>query len=127
MKKSSGFSATFLIAAPVSICSNDQFDGVFHLAAQSHPHGVRPPFYTQQVNAVGTLNLLEGLPRDTRFMFCSTSEVYGAPDLKEGERISEDWPITTVNPYASSKAASDIFVQERIRNGFVDGVITRAF
>jgi len=104
------------------------FHGVFHLAAQSHPPtSFALPFYTQQVNVIGTMNLLEGLPKSTRFMFCSTSEVYGAPDLKVGERISEDWPITTVNPYASSKAMIDIFLQERIRNGFVDGFITRAF
>lgn len=105
-----------------------EYDGVFHLAAQSHPPtGFALPFYTQQVNTVGTLNLLEGLTPKTRFMFCSTSEVYGAPDLREGEKIAEDWPIKTTNPYASSKAAIDIFLQERINNGFVDGFITRAF
>lgn len=105
-----------------------KFDGVFHLAAQSHPPtGFALPFYTQQVNVVGTLNLLESLPGGTRFMFCSTSEVYGAPDLQEGQRITEDWPITTVNPYASSKAMIDIFLQERMRNGFVNAFITRAF
>jgi GDP-mannose 4,6-dehydratase len=112
----------------VDLFSKNDFDGVFHLAAQSHPPtGFALPYYTQQVNTVGTLNLLEELPKKTRFMFCSTSEVYGAPDLEDGQKISEDWPITTVNPYASSKAASDIFMQERIRNGFVDGFITRAF
>jgi GDP-4-dehydro-6-deoxy-D-mannose reductase len=106
-------------------------DGVFHLAAQSHPPtGFKIPFYTQDINVVGTLSLLKAMldfmPR-TRFMFCSTSEVYGAPDLQDGQKIAEEWPITTVNPYASSKAMIDIFLQERIRNGFVDGFITRAF
>ncbi|RPI55034.1 MAG: NAD-dependent epimerase/dehydratase family protein [Deltaproteobacteria bacterium] len=113
------------------VFSKAMFDGVFHLAAQSHPPtGFALPFYTQAVNVVGTLNLLNGMMKfqpDTRFMFCSTSEVYGAPDLQEGERITEDWPLTTVNPYASSKAMIDIFLQERIRNGAIDGFITRAF
>jgi GDPmannose 4,6-dehydratase len=117
------------------VFSETQFDGVFHLAAQSHPPtSFRLPFYTQEVNVAGTMNLLGGLycgmnslrPK-TRFMFCSTSEVYGAPNLQEGDRIDENWPISTVNPYASSKAAVDIFLQERIRNGFLDGFITRAF
>ena len=109
-----------------------EFDAIFHLAAQSHPPtGFAQPFYTQQVNVVGTLNLLEGMDRyhrsRPRFMFCSTSEVYGAPEIKSGEKVSEDWPIRTVNPYASSKAAMDLFLQERINNCIVDGFITRAF
>jgi GDP-4-dehydro-6-deoxy-D-mannose reductase len=108
-----------------------KFDGIFHLAAMSHPPtSFKIPFYTQDVNVVGTLHLLEAMQDyspETHFMFCSTSEVYGAPDLKPGEKITEDWPITTVNPYASSKAMIDIFFQERIRNGFLKGFITRAF
>jgi GDP-mannose 4,6-dehydratase len=116
----------------LEIFKKTDFDGIFHLAAQSHPPtGFMLPFYTQEVNVVGTLNLLEGMSREqppnTRFMFCSTSEVYGAPNLKPGEKIAEDWPLATVNPYASSKAMMDIFLQERMNNGFVNAFITRAF
>lgn len=109
----------------------EKFDGVFHLAAQSHPPtSFKLPFYTQDVNVAGTLNLLEAvsdLQPETHFMFCSTSEVYGAPELKEGESITEEWPIAPMNPYACSKAMIDLFFQERIRNGFLKGFITRAF
>jgi GDP-4-dehydro-6-deoxy-D-mannose reductase len=108
-----------------------KYDGIFHLAAQSHPPtGFKLPFYTQDVNVSGTLNLLEAVSLyqpETHFMFCSTSEVYGAPDIKFGDKIHENWPIQTVNPYASSKAMIDIFFQERINNGFLNGFITRAF
>lgn len=108
-----------------------KYDGIFHLAAQSHPPtGFSLPFYTQDINVVGSLYLLEALSvlqPSTRFMFCSTSEVYGAPNLKKGEKITEDYPIRPINPYASSKAMIDLFFQERINNGYLNGFITRAF
>ena len=107
------------------------FDGVFHLAAQSHPPtGFQLPFYTQEVNVIGTLYLLEAvteLQPNTFFLFCSTSEVYGAPELREGEKITENYPIKPINPYASSKAMIDIFLQERLKNNYLNGCITRAF
>ena len=108
-----------------------KFDGAFHLAAQSHPPtGFARPFYTQEVNVVGSLNLLEAITElqpEVHFMFCSTSEVYGAPELKEGEKIDEGFQIAPMNPYGASKAAVDLFFQERIRNNFLNGFITRAF
>jgi GDPmannose 4,6-dehydratase len=108
-----------------------KFDGVFHLAAQSHPPtSFEMPFHTQKINVIGTLNLLEALSEiqpETHFMFCSTSEVYGAPRLKENEKCNEDYPMKPINPYASSKARIDLFFQERIQNGFQRGFITRAF
>jgi len=113
------------------IFREQKFDGAFHLAAQSHPPtGFAQPFYTQDVNVVGSLNLLEAITElqpELHFMFCSTSEVYGAPELKDGEKIHEDYQIAPMNPYGVSKAAIDLFFQERIRNGFLNGFITRAF
>lgn len=109
----------------------EAYDGIFHLAAQSHPPtSFKLPFHTQDVNVAGTLYLLEAVWKflpDTHFMFCSTSEVYGAPELQEGERIHEGFPIRTINPYASSKAMIDIFFQERLNNEMMRGYITRAF
>lgn len=111
--------------------SGEKFDGIFHLAAQSHPPtSFKLPFYTQEVNVTGSLNLLEAvssLQPETRFMFCSTSEVYGAVELEKNDKIDEDYPIQPINPYASSKAMVDIFFQERIKNGYLNGFITRAF
>lgn len=113
------------------VMKQESYDGIFHLAAQSHPPtSFKQPFYTQDVNVAGTLYLLEAVWKflpDAHFMFCSTSEVYGAPDLKEGERIHEGFPIQTINPYASSKAMIDIFFQERFKNDMMKGFITRAF
>ena len=59
-------------------------------------------------------------------MFCSTSEVYG-DTCKDVGLLSIDTPIKPSNPYGASKAAMDLYVQERSSNGFLDGFVTRAF
>jgi nucleoside-diphosphate-sugar epimerase len=59
-------------------------------------------------------------------MFCSTSEVYG-DTCKDRGILSVTDPLTPHNPYAASKAAIDLYLQERFKNGFIKGFITRAF
>ena len=55
------------------------FDGIFHLAAQSHPPtSFLDPRGTFLANAVGTMNVAEAIRTHQpacRLMFCSTSEV----------------------------------------------------
>ena len=109
----------------------EKYDGIFHLAAQSHPPtGFSMPFYTFDVNIQGTLNLLEAVSEiqpETHLMFCSTSEVYGNPRLAPGQVMDETFPMAPINPYACSKAAVDLICQERFTNGYLNGFITRAF
>jgi len=107
-----------------------EFDGVFHLAAQSHPPtSFLAPISTFNTNVMGSLNLVTCVERhqkDCRFHFCSSSEVYG--DIcKETKILKEDSRIEPANPYGVSKAAIDLYVQERIRNKFITGFVTRAF
>ena len=112
------------------IFQTDAFDGVFHLAAQSHPPtSFADPVGTFESNVMGTVNLIQAVldyqPR-CRFMMCSTSEVYG----KSGEdkhMLGIADAIKPSNPYGVSKAACDIYVQERIKNADLDGFIVRAF
>ena len=59
-------------------------------------------------------------------MFCSTSEVYG-DSCKEKGILKVTDQLTPHNPYAVSKASIDLYLQERMKNGFVKGFITRAF
>jgi len=107
-----------------------RYDGVFHLAAQSHPPtSFLYPINTFQDNVIGSLNLIENLRRyqkDCKLMFCSTSEVYG-DTCKDIGVLNENSPLSPSNPYGNSKAAIDFYVQERCRNGFLHGYITRAF
>jgi GDP-mannose 4,6-dehydratase len=107
-----------------------KFDGVFHLAAQSHPPtSFDDPRGTFFANAVGTVNLAEAIRSVSpacRLMFCSTSEVYGAPAESEGP-IHENFPIRPVNPYGVSKAAADLYVRERAASEKLHFFVTRAF
>lgn len=108
--------------------SNNNFDGIFHLAAQSHPPtSFLDPVLTYEENVTTTVNLITAIQgTKTRFMFCSTSEVYG-DTCKDVGLLSVDTPLKPSNPYGASKAAMDLYVQERTANGFIDGFVTRAF
>ncbi len=106
----------------------ENYDGVFHLAAQSHPPtSFKDPILTWDENVNASVNIITSLEgTDTKLMFCSTSEVYGDA-CKEVGRLSTDMPLTPSNPYGSSKAAIDLYMQERTSNGFLNGFVTRAF
>jgi GDPmannose 4,6-dehydratase len=78
---------------------------VYHLAAQSHvavSFGV--PDYSAQVNALGTLRLLNAIREvglDARFYQASSSELYGG--LPGSEPQDEHTPFTPRSPYSTGK------------------------
>ena len=113
-----------------TVFEENQFDGVFHLAAQSHPPtSFRDPIGTMDTNVMGSANLIQVIQDhqdDCKLMFCSTSEVYGNVG-QDGRKIHWEDTILPANPYGASKAATDVYLQERMNNGFVKGFITRAF
>ncbi|MGD0652246.1 MAG: GDP-mannose 4,6-dehydratase [Verrucomicrobiia bacterium] len=112
------------------VFSSHQYDGVFHLAAQSHPPtSFVDPVGTFASNVQGSVNLIDVVQRHQKncsFMFCSTSEVYGDSGKTVGV-LKESSPLVPSNPYATSKASVDLYMQERCRNGYLNGYITRAF
>ena len=81
-------------------------DEVYNLGAQSHVAvSFETPEYTADVDAMGTLRLLEairllGLDRKTRFYQASTSELYG---LAQESPQSESTPFYPRSPYAVAK------------------------
>lgn len=110
-------------------------DVVIHTAAQpSHDWAAREPFTDFDVNAVGTLNLIEATRRhcpDATFIFTSTNKVYGdtpnrLPLVEQETRweidpahtyaggIREDMSIdmTKHSLFGASKVAADVVVQE---------------
>lgn len=107
-----------------------KFDGIFHLGAQSHPPtSFKDPMGTFAVNATGTINIVEAILEhqpNCKFMFCSTSEVYGAVAETRGF-ITEEFPIEPMNPYGVSKAAADLYVRERAISLNAPFFVTRAF
>ncbi|MBP7261366.1 MAG: dTDP-glucose 4,6-dehydratase [Bacteroidia bacterium] len=94
-----------------------QFDGVIHLAAESHvDRSIENPIEFVMTNVVGTVNLLnaarliwkDNLNRK-RFYHVSTDEVYGS--LDDGGFFLETTAYDPQSPYSASKASSDHFVR----------------
>jgi GDPmannose 4,6-dehydratase len=88
------------------IISEVQPDEVYNLGAQSHVAvSFESPEYTADVDATGTLRLLEairflGLEKKTRFYQASTSELYG---LVQEIPQKETTPFHPRSPYAVAK------------------------
>ncbi len=88
------------------IISEIQPDEVYNLGAQSHVAvSFEAPEYTADVDAMGTLRLLEairflGLEKKTRFYQASTSELYG---LVQEIPQKETTPFYPRSPYAVAK------------------------
>jgi GDPmannose 4,6-dehydratase len=88
------------------ILSEVEPDEVYNLGAQSHVAvSFDSPEYTTDVDAMGTLRLLEairflGLEKKTRFYQASTSELYG---LVQETPQKETTPFHPRSPYAVSK------------------------
>jgi len=112
------------------VLKENKYDGVFHLAAQSHPPtSFIDPLGTFKENIINSTNLITAVTEyqdNCKLMFCSTSEVYGNQG-SEGNKIHWNSQLTPSNPYGVSKASIDIFMQERMENNYIKGYITRAF
>jgi GDPmannose 4,6-dehydratase len=90
----------------VRIVQETQPDEIYNLGAQSHVAvSFESPEYTADVDAIGTLRLLEairilGLEKKTRFYQASTSELYG---LVQETPQKETTPFYPRSPYAAAK------------------------
>ena len=92
------------------------FDGVIHLAAESHvDRSISDPMSFIKTNIIGTVNLLNAA-RDNwtemegkRFYHVSTDEVYGT--LGETGFFTEETSYDPRSPYSASKASSDHLVR----------------
>lgn len=100
-----------------SLFEEFQFDGVVHLAAESHvDRSIANPLEFIQTNILGTMNLLNSA-RTTwkdnmegkRFYHISTDEVYGS--LGDEGLFVETTAYDPRSPYSASKASSDHLVR----------------
>jgi UDP-glucose 4-epimerase len=85
-------------------------DTVYHLACLGVRHSLHSPVENHQVNALGTLNLLEAAraAKVRRFLYVSTSEIYGrAREFPITENCTP-WPLTV---YGSSKLAGEHYAR----------------
>jgi GDPmannose 4,6-dehydratase len=90
----------------IRIIQETQPDEIYNLGAQSHVAvSFESPEYTADVDAMGTLRILEairilGLEKKTRFYQASTSELYG---LVQETPQKETTPFYPRSPYAVAK------------------------
>jgi CDP-paratose 2-epimerase len=120
--------------AILSLFETERPELVVHAAAQpSHDLAASRPFDDFDVNAVGTLNLLEATRRaapESPFIFLSTNKVYGdAPNELELVELETRWDyadparregvdetmridMTMHSLFGASKVAADVLVQE---------------
>ncbi len=118
----------------LDLFKKSDFDLIVHAAAQpSHDLAARRPFDDFDVNANGTLNLLEALRQHAPkavFIHLSTNKVYGDgpnhipltefetrwdyADPRFAEGIGEDFPVDNClhSLFGASKLAGDILAQE---------------
>jgi GDPmannose 4,6-dehydratase len=99
-------------ASLTSILRDIQPHEVYNLGAQSHVRvSFDQPVYTAEVDALGTLRLLEairGMKERPRFYQASTSEMFGDASAPQSERT----PFQPRSPYACAK----VFAHHTVQN-----------
>ena len=107
-------------------------DQIYHLASPASPNLNSPKSYhalsfeTMQINTSGTWNLCE---MGAKFLFASTSEVYGDP-LQHPQKESYRGNVSTTGPrsvYDESKRFGETITAAFIRSKGLDGRIVRIF
>lgn len=108
---------------------NKDIDVVIHLAAQTAvTTSIINPREDFEINALGTLNLLEAVrlsESDPVVIYTSTNKVYGSLEnlkiklngtkyelIDYPEGISEDFPLDFHSPYGCSKGAADQYIRD---------------
>ena len=105
----------------------DGCDQVFHLAVQCVRRSLGKPIENHDVNATGTLYLLEEARarKVERFVYCSSSEVYGNGRdslLNELNTVCE--PVTV---YGAAKLAGELYTKAYHRTYGLPTVVVRPF
>lgn len=84
-----------------------EWDAVFHLAAYNHVgDSFTAVSESLECSLIATANLLETLPGYGRFVYTSTSEVYG---LQDSVPFREDSLPAPISPYSVGKYAGELY------------------
>lgn len=104
-------------------------DVVVHMAAEaSVDKSINDPDIFIRTNVSGTQNLVNLALKYqvSKFVYCSTDEVYGALNSAEDAPWSEDAPLNPKNPYSASKAAGELVVRAAANTHALPFIITRS-
>ncbi|NYB51759.1 MAG: GDP-mannose 4,6-dehydratase [Methanobacteriaceae archaeon] len=140
------------ITSLANALDNSQPDFIFHLAAQSSVEfSFHQPLETQNINCIGTLNLLEAVrikDLDTKIVFAGSGDEYGMVISSEEQYlrvkqqhktvfpepvnipelpVKESNPLRPLSPYAVSKVYGDYLMQNYHQSYGLDTVVSRAF
>lgn len=109
---------------------------IYHLASPASPNTHSPKSYhalafeTMMVNSTGTWLMAElALQKGAKFLFASTSEVYGDP-LEHPQKESYRGNVSTIGPrsvYDESKRFGETITATFVRSNNLDGRIIRIF
>jgi CDP-paratose 2-epimerase len=103
-------------------------DAILHLAGQvAVTTSLKDPVTDFDVNAGGTLNLLEAVRKnnpEAPFVFASTNKVYGKLE-NNNVACKESQPIDFHSPYGCSKGAADQYVRDYARCFHMKTVVLR--
>lgn len=140
------------ITSLASALDESQPEFIFHLAAQSFvPRSFENSMETQQINCIGTANLLDAVrikDTDSKIVFAGSSEEYGLvisskkhyeqakkeygtifpePESIPEVPIKETNPLRPMSPYAVSKVYGDHLMRNYHHSYGLNTVVSRAF
>lgn len=120
-----------------AVVAGGRYEGICHLAGLIRGRdSVADPLSYYDVNLGGTVNLLSAVEaaraagegpageRPVRFVFASTSIVYGS---QRTGALSEDLPPAPENPYGASKLAAEQLIGYHAATGGISAVTLRCF
>lgn len=99
---------------------------VFHLACLCLRHSIHSPQENHEVNATGTLNVLEAAKAAgvERLVYTSTAEVYGTPLWAP---VKEEHPNLPTNVYGAAKLAGEAYTRAFYQTYGFPTVVVRLF
>lgn len=105
----------------------DHCEVVYHLATQCVRRSLTRPMESHDVNATGTITVLEEARRRRvrRFVYCSSSEVYG--NASRGELREDVTVCCPMTAYGASKLAGELYTEAYLRTYGLPTTVVRPF